>query len=370
MKVQRVRLPETDRVSWLVLDDSHLPVGPIRSYLKFRCDTNRSPDTVRADAHHLKLFWEFLRHEGVAWTDVDVSHLGSFITWLRRPDTEPQNDREISPRRTDATIDQSLTAVHGFYDFHMRLGTVPDLPLYAFLQVPSKRYKPFLYGIAKAKPVRSRAVRLKHEKRVPGTLSHDEVGRLLEACDRLRDRFLVHLLYDTGMRIGQVLGLRHEDIKVEDGRIRVVPRDDNANGARAKAREPYHVFPSPDVMDLYVRYLVEELDALEASELPDYVFVNLWEGEVGRPMRYQAVRSLFRRLGRKAGVGATPHMLRHSRATQWVRDGLPLPTISRLLGHASIATTNDIYVHLAAPDVRAHLDTVRDLRTRATEAPG
>ena len=360
MKVQRIRLPESGRISWLVLGDDFRPVEPVRRYLRFRENLGRAPDTVRAEAHHLKLFWEYLRDERLDWTAIDVAHLAGFITWLRRPDPPVATTVPHAARRTDATIDQLLTAVHGFYDFHIRLGTVPDLPLHRFLAAPRSHYKPFLHGIAKAKPVRSRVVRVRRERRLSATLTRDEVARLLDACARVRDRFLVHLLDDTGLRIGQALGLRHEDIAVEDGTIHVVPRDDNANGARAKARAPYTVHPSSAVLDLYIRYLVEELDALAVTALPDYVFVNLWEGAVGRPLGYPAVRSLFRRLARKTGIAATPHMLRHTRATAWLRDdGLPLATVSRLLGHASIATTNDTYIHLTAPDVRAHLDAAR-----------
>lgn len=56
MKVQRVRLPHTDQVSWLVLDDDYVLVRPILPYLKFLHDLDRSPNTIRATAHHLKLF--------------------------------------------------------------------------------------------------------------------------------------------------------------------------------------------------------------------------------------------------------------------------------------------------------------------------
>jgi hypothetical protein len=80
MKVQRVRLPETDRFTYLVLDDEYVPIQPIFSYLTFLHDLDRSPNTIRACAHHLKLFWEFLRDERLQWTEVDVAHLAAFIT--------------------------------------------------------------------------------------------------------------------------------------------------------------------------------------------------------------------------------------------------------------------------------------------------
>jgi integrase/recombinase XerD len=59
--------------------------------------------------------------------------------------------------------------------------------------------------------------------------------------------------------VGQVLGLRHSDISVEDGAIQIVPRDDNPNGARAKTRHPYTIPGMEDLMRLYTDYLVEDL---------------------------------------------------------------------------------------------------------------
>jgi hypothetical protein len=61
VKVQRTWFPDTNRSSWMVLDDDYLPVKPILVFLKFLEDLGRSPYTVRSCAHHLKLFWEFLR---------------------------------------------------------------------------------------------------------------------------------------------------------------------------------------------------------------------------------------------------------------------------------------------------------------------
>jgi len=83
---------------------------------------------------------------------VDVAHLAAFVGWLRRSDTAIVAVEPKLATRTDATIDQILTAIHSFYDFHMRLKTVPDLPLYRFLMMPNRRYKPFLYADCEDEP--------------------------------------------------------------------------------------------------------------------------------------------------------------------------------------------------------------------------
>jgi len=366
MKVQPIHRPDTDQRSWLVLDDDYRPIAPIQAFLTFREQIGLSPHTVRAGAHHLKLYWEYLRDAHLDWAAVDVAHLAAFVPWLRQPRRHVTSEEQPSIQRTDATIDQILTAVHAFYDFHMRMKTVPDLALYHFLHLPRRRYKGFLSGIARDAPIRQRLVRVTRERRRPKTLTANQVEEFAAGCRHARDAFLVRLLYETGMRIGQALGLRHEDISVESGEIRIIPRADNVNGARAKTNEAYLVFPSPALLHLYVRYLVEELDGLAADHLPDYVFINLWDGAIGHPMGYPAVLSLFKRLSRRLSartgtpVSVTPHMLRHTRATEWIRDDhLPVTTVSRLLGHKSTQTTSDTYLHLTADDLRGAVEQAR-----------
>jgi len=365
MKVQRIRFSDTNRSSWVVLGDDYLPVKPIVVFLKFMEDLGRSPNTIRATSHHLKLFWEYLRDERLDWKDLDIAHLAGFISWLRNPQPSDVSPEVYQAERTDATIDQILTAIHGFYEFHIRMKSVPDIPLYSFVSMPNRRYKPMLYGIAGIKPVQTRNVKVKRGKNLIKTLTSEQVQEVFKACTHIRDKFLLALLYETGMRIGQALGLRHSDISVENGKISIIPRDDNANGMRAKTRSAYIVPAKTDLMQLYTDYLIEDLNALEVDHFPDYIFVNLWDGEIGRPMTYETVMSLFRRLRKKTGIQVTPHMFRHTRATEWIRDDkLPLSTVSPLLGHKSIQTTQDIYVHLTPEDLRKELEDAAKRKSR------
>ena len=76
------------------------------------------------------------------------------------------------------------------------------------------------------------------------------------------------LAFGTGMRIGQILGLRHSDICVEKAEIQIIPRTDNPNGARAKSRFDHTIPVREDLLELYIDYLVQELDALEGGVLP------------------------------------------------------------------------------------------------------
>src|SRR6266576_3883828 len=174
MKVQRVRLP-MDRVAWMVLDDDYMPVEPILSYLKFLQNLDRSPNTIRATAHRLKLFWEYLRDEHLGWKEMDVAQLAAFIPWLRRQDPAVISIAPRKAKRTNATIDLTLGAVYGFYSYHMRLLTISELPLYQLTLPHRGKYKPFLHGIAQAKPEATRVVTLKREQRQPKTLTSEQI---------------------------------------------------------------------------------------------------------------------------------------------------------------------------------------------------
>jgi integrase/recombinase XerD len=85
------------------------------------------------------------------------------------------------------------------------------------------------------------------------------------------------------------------------------------------------------------------------------VFVNLWSAPLGRPLRYQAVIKLVARLRVHSGVAFSPHALRHTRATELIRAGVPIEVVSKLLTHRSVTTTSNAYVHLDVEDLRAEL---------------
>jgi len=153
------------------------------------------------------------------------------------------------------------------------------------------------------------------------------------------------------MRVGQALGLRHSDVVSREATVRIVPRDDNANEARAKCRDTVAIPVSAGLVRLYSRYLFDEYGDIDS----DYVFVNLFAPPVGRPLRYSAVVSLVERLRCRTGIAFSLHVLRHSAASDMVRRGVPIEIVSKLLTHASVTTTSQTYVHLGVDDLRSEL---------------
>lgn len=349
MKVQRVRIPNSDRVTWVVLGDDYLPIEPIREYLRYLENIERSPNTVHAYANHLKLYWSFVHDSHLDWRLVTLESLADFINWLRSPDPRVVSIHPQESKRTEKTINVILTAVCGFYEFQERLGTTEGVDVYRASFQPGRKYKSFLHHINKGKEVRSRLLKLKEPKTFPGILTTEQVQQLIEACSCLRSKFLICLLYETGMRIGQAIGLRHEDIRSWDNEICIIPRSDNANGARPKRKDSYVIHVSKDLMALYSDYLINEYPEDVDS---DYVFVNIWEGKVGKPITYSTVNQLFSQLHKKTGIKANPHLFRHTHATELIRQGWDMAHLQKRLGHADIQTTINTYTHLTDDDLK------------------
>jgi len=317
--------------------------------LAWLTDCERSPNTVEAYAHDLRAFWTFLGERGLRWDQVDVLELGEFAAWARRPAANVVVLAEEAARLSARTVNRMLSGVVGFYEFQARLGSTLAQDLVVKTRSGRGGYKPFLHGIARSRP-RGRAVRLPERTSLPRTLSLEQVAAVIDCQERLRDRFLFALLASTGMRIGQALGLRHEDVVAWERRIVIRAREDAPRRARSKGGAEGGVPVPAELMRLWNDYMHEEYRDLDC----DFVFVNLWGGQVGRPLSYSNVDRIVERTQQKVGFHFTAHLLRHTYATLAYRDGVQLEVIGALLTHRSPSSTL-IYTHPTAEDLRGAL---------------
>jgi integrase/recombinase XerD len=309
---------------------------------------------VKAYAHDLKDYWSFLGFRGLDWREARLEDIAGFVVWLQLPTAGRAGEVAVLPSVTAAvtasTVNRKLAAVSAFYAHQARNGAgVGDL-LAAWRTGGRGGWKPFLHHVSKGELYRGRAITLKAEKKLPRILTVSETQAILDACTRLRDRFFFALLYDSGCRAGEALGLRHEDIAAAEQEITIAARE-NANGARAKSGGRT-VPVGPELMRLYADYLHEEY----GTACSDYVFINIWAEPKGHAWSYQAAYDLVLRLRARTGIAFDPHWWRHSAATRWLRDGVPIEVVSTLLGHSSVAVTSSVYGHLTAGDARAALE--------------
>jgi len=349
--VQQVVMPVSGAVSWTVLGPDGDPIEPVETYLTYLSALERSPNTQRAYATSLKFWFEFLERAKVGWANVGINDVARFVSWLRAPADNVIVLEAGSAVRSPATVNRHLAAVFGFYEHQARSGVDIAAELVAWRRVGRGSYKPFLHHVTKGRPVPTRPIKLMVPRLAPRTLNNEEVIAVLAAPEHARDRFLLALLAETGMRIGQALGLRHADFVSRDKEVWIVPRGDNANGARAKLRLPAVLPVTAGLVRCYSDYMHTEYGDVDS----DYVFVNLWGGRIGSPLTYSAVEKLIAQIRSRTGITFTLHMLRHTHATELIRSGVAIEVVARLLTHSSSTTTSQIYVHLNIADIRAAL---------------
>jgi integrase/recombinase XerD len=360
MRVQRVLMQDSEFESWTLLGDDHRSVEPVERFLAYLASIEKSPNTIKAYAHDLKDWFTYLDGRGLDWRCATLEDVAGFVAWLRLPPAARDGKVAVLPtveHHCSATsVNRKLAALTSFCEFHVRHG-VELVGLLVTMQPAGQRggsgtsYKPFLHHVTKNKPERRRVVKLKASRPRPKVLTAKQAQTILDACGHLRDRLLFALMLDTGVRIGEALGLRHEDLEIAERTVTVRPRN-NDNRARAKAGISRTIPASAELMRLYADYLNREYGALDS----DYVFVNLWAQPHGRPLTYAAVYDLVLRLQKRTRIFFEPHQYRHTYATWLLRRGAGMESVKELLGHASITTTIDTYGHLTVEDARRALE--------------
>jgi integrase/recombinase XerD len=215
--------------------------------------------------------------------------------------------------RSPRSVARWLVAVRGFYAWLAQEGSIAENP--------SARLEP-----------------PKTWKSLPKVLDGPDVLRLLDAPDRddprgARDAAMLEVLYATGLRVSELVGLRLNDLRLDAGYVRCI-------GKGSKER----VVPLGAEASTSLRvYLDAPRNVLLAGRRSDTVFV----GRRGAPLTRQGFWKSIKAYGRRAGIRAaiSPHVVRHSFATHLLENGADLRAVQMLLGHADISTTQ-IYTHV------------------------
>lgn len=174
---------------------------------------------------------------------------------------------------------------------------------------------------------------------LPKSLSEEDVESLLAAPNLdhpigLRDRAMLELLYASGLRVSELVGVKVTEVSLSEGVVRVT-------GKGSKTR----LVPMGQVaVDWLIRYLKEARPAILEKRLSDSMFVT----QRGAAMTRQAFWYLIKRYALVAGIHKpmSPHVLRHAFATHLLNHGADLRVVQMLLGHSDISTTQ-IYTHVA-----------------------
>ncbi|OZD78871.1 hypothetical protein CH260_03545 [Rhodococcus sp. 05-2256-B2] len=384
-RTQKVVLPDGG-VTWTVLDLDHAVVGPVEEWLEWlRVACAFSPNTVKAYSRGLALWWHYLEQNGVEWRDPGLTALSGFIGWLTGGDLPTARQHPAKPTTCGPrTVSLRLAALASFYEWSERqYGAVAPRLGRARREPEFQSFLAHLRSRRRDRPAVLVPRRRWHTGPTPVFLpvhvqrildsaaTFDPIGR--SWAGNLRDRLLFEILAETGLRLGEALGVRHEDWVVGRGGtpyIEVVPRGDNPNGARVKNMRARRVFVSDRLERLYGDFLYEVGALADRHGLPlrdtDPVLVNTGGGQLLAAMTpsgvYRVVERLQSRVGGTVPTGWTPHWFRHTHATALLLSGVPEHVVMRRLGHAQVQTTLDLYGWVTE---EAELRSVAEWRTYA-----
>ncbi len=194
-----------------------------------------------------------------------------------------------------------------------------------------------------------RVTRFKEDQRKVKVLYHDELSRLLSAPDRTtkegkRDYAILQLFFSTGLRLQELRSLNRKDMNFQT-------RETSVKGKRGKVRV---VFLSDAAVEALQEYMDVRLDHLSPLFIRNHVQAAtvMPPGEEFRLSRI-SIYQIVKKYARMAGIVSdpSPHTLRHSFATDLLRNGADLRSVQEMLGHKDLGTTQ-IYTHVTNPQLR------------------
>jgi len=280
--------------------DDHPTIAKFRRYLV--SEKRASTLTIKGYLRDLGTLVAHVEKDGVTFTPavVDRSTMRRYLSSLHR--------KGLSP----TTVGRRLAAIRAYFRYLVRLGIVQHDPT---VHVPTP----------------------KTGKRAPRFLSPDDAARLMDAPEGTtprnhRDRAILELTYGAGLRVSEVVGVDASHLDLSAGTLRVT----------GKGKKTRVVPIGRHAVEALAAWIAVRLDFVANPADEDAIFLN----PRGRRLSVRSVQRLVEK-NRVAcrEAGATPHWLRHACATHMLGSGADLRSIQKMLGHASLSTTQR-YTHV------------------------
>ncbi len=282
----------------------------IDSFLDYlRYERNYSDCTVKAYSKDLRQFEGYVKTKKEDRFDpreIDADLVRSWIVCLM--------DEKMSP----ASVNRKLSSLKSFFKFLVKQGVVSINPLR--LVVGPKIKRPLPYFVK--------------EKDMESLLDGDGFG---EDFEGVRNRLIVEMLYDTGIRRAELVGIRDSDVDCDAMEMRVV-------GKRNKQR----LIPLAGILRDLIRTYVDVRNR-EVGKLSGYFFVRKNGEQLSVSIVYDVVKKILSGISTLAK--RSPHVLRHSFATSMMNGGAELRAVKELLGHSSLASTS-VYIHTTFEELK------------------
>ncbi len=276
----------------------------LENYLKYlEYNRNYSKNTILSYEEDIVEYLEYLERECLSLYDVKYSDIRFLLEYY-----DSLKLKNISVRR-------KISSLKGFYKYLCRLGKIDDNP-FSYVTLPKK------------------------EKKLPQYLNYNEMLEIFDVIDTssllgLRNRLIMELLYATGVRVSELVGIKINDIDINNRSIVVTGKGD-------KTRIVFFNEVTKKVMRKY-------LSLSEEIRKEDYLIIN---GH-GKGITTRGIRLIMNKVIDETSIikHVHPHILRHTFATHLLNNGCDLLTVQELLGHASISTTG-IYTHVTTEHIK------------------
>ena len=292
----------------------------VEDFLQYlRHERGQAAHTQKTYAGMLNRFITWAGGQGIAdWRTVELKHLMAYLQHERG--RAVQHEEKDSPRRLSSeSVYLQICALRAFYNFAETEKLLPKNPA-EHLSLP-KRWK-----------------------RLPKSLSHEEITKLLTPENpatpvTLCDQAVLELAYASGLRLAELCDVRLEQLHLDAGFINVI----------GKGNKERVVPVGRTAVAALNRYLEVARPKLVTPKSPGNVFLHKRGGKFSTRALWWRLKQRVARSG--VGRNITPHMLRHSFATHLMEYGADLRVIQELLGHASISTT-EVYTHVTGSRLR------------------
>jgi len=272
------------RMSTDELCGTEMVYGYLRQQLRHNC----RPNTIRSSGATILLFLTFFKNSGGEHLSaIEPEHIRAFV--------EHEQDRGIAP----ISVDGRLKGLYAFLNYLVAQDVI-------------------------SADVIKRKLRIRVPETLPRAMDPEDIQQLLAAIEKPRDRALILTLLRTGMRIGELLSTRVEDLNLREQLVEIFEAHKNGVGRV--------VYLSADAVGALRKWI----------KIRKYQSKFIFYGQDAGPLCYEAARGLFKSYIDKVGLthkGYTLHCLRHTYASELLNAGMPLQCLQELLGHKSIEMT-------------------------------
>ena len=277
-------------------------------------DKSYSDNTISTYLNNLKIYKDYIEENRLDEYSIEPINLEHFITYLKE-------NFDYKPK----SINTMISSLKSYYNFLLKEKYVDNDPT-DLLKSP------------------------KIDKKYPTYITNDELNRLLLAIDTSknlgkRDYLLINLLYDSGVRVSELINIRINNIDFENRLIKILGQGD-------KERVVYFTINTSKLLYEYI------YDICEVHKYPrKYLFENKSNVVISRFEVYNIIRK-YAELA-KIEKNVTPHVLRHTIATHLIQNDADVMSVKTILGHSKVSTT-EIYTHLDTKDLKRKYDAIKE----------